>query len=902
MEFRIMENDRTGENLYTALDAVDLILKHITQLDRARDEKELAEILPGLLESIGYCTRADRVYIFEWELEESDFLNMTYEWCTDQVSATKSVMQHVPVTRFPNWLPKFQRGEAVIARDWQKDQTLFPEENQFLGGQNIGVLMALPIFSNDKFNGYIGLDDPKEGMTDMIIRLLASVSGHIGSVKEKLHMVKELQDKHRQLERNLLDLEYEKKLHDALSIDYTAVYYCDLLKDTIVPIKEFKYQNTTQLDRGRLERDLKEKINCYSSRVRYYYDHAVVKESSPDFVDKLSIQHLRKTLEKNERMIYRFRAKPNKSGQEYFEVQVVRLRHVEGFQTIMGFRYIDDVLEEQDRQRLVLEKALAEAHLNNEIISSISKIFWMIYRLDLQTDTYEEIAAGQEISRLTGKWGSIEKDFVKTRTDVVAPEHREKMETFFDIHTLAERLKDSETIATEYHAVNGSWYRARFIVKKRDAQGRVTNVLYLDREINEEKQQELEYEEKLTKTAEEALRANMAKTDFLRRMSHDIRTPINGIRGIISIANHYPEDLQKQQECRDKAMEASGFLLDLVNHVLDMNKLESGTIVLERTPFDLLELFQDSNSIMEVQSQMDSISFVVDNHDITHTRLLGSPIHIRQILQNIVGNAIKYNRPGGTVKVTCREISCEDGKAFYEMTCSDTGYGMSQEFQKRAFEPFAQEQNDARTRYMGTGLGLSIVKQLIELMGGTITLESERNVGTKFTFVLPFEIDPDYREQEKFQKDVSEISLEGFRVLLVEDNELNMEIARFTLEQAGIIVTSAWNGREATELFAKSDLYEFDLILMDVMMPVMGGLDATRAIRSMERKDATTIPIFAMTANAFQEDIQQSREAGMNEHLSKPLQKKEMIKAIKRYLRKREDYRTVEKGMTENEL
>lgn len=524
-------------------------------------------------------------------------------------------------------------------------------------------------------------------------------------------------------------------------------------------------------------------------------------------------------------MIYRFRAKPNKSGQEYFEVQAVRLRHVEGFQTIMGFRYIDDVLEEQDRQRLVLEKALAEAHLNNEIISSISKIFWMIYRLDLQTDTYEEIAAGQEISRLTGKWGSIEKDFVKTRTDVVAPEHREKMETFFDIHTLTERLKDTETIATEYHAVNGSWYRARFIVKKRDVQGRVTNVLYLDREINEEKQQELEYEEKLTKTAEDAQRANMAKTAFLRRMSHDIRTPINGIRGIISIANHYPEDLQKQQECRDKAMEASGFLLDLVNHVLDMNKLESGNIVLERTPFDLLELFQDSNSIMEVQSQVDSISFVVDNHDITHTRLLGSPIHIRQILQNIVGNAIKYNRPGGTVKVTCREISCEDGKAFYEMTCSDTGYGMSQEFQKRAFEPFAQEQNDARTRYMGTGLGLSIVKQLIELMGGTITLESERNVGTKFTFVLPFEIDPADREQEKFLKDVSEISLEGFRVLLVEDNELNMEIARFTLEQAG-----------------------------------------------------------------------------MNEHLSKPLQKKEMIKAIKRYLRKRVAHRTMEKGMAENEL
>lgn len=885
MDFRIIKNNRTDENFYTVLDALDLILKHITHLDRARDEKELDEILPELLESIGYCTKADRAYIFEWESGENQTLCMTYEWCADSIVSMQSMMQHVPVTRFSNWLPKLQHGEAIISKNWEKDQTLFREESLFLDGRNIEEFMALPIFSNDKLNGYLGLENPKEGMTDLVIRLLASVGGHIGSVKEKLHMVKELQDQHRQLERNLLDLEYEKKLHDALSIDYTAVYYCDLLKDTIVPIKDFKYQNTIRLDRKRLEADLKEKIHCYSSRVQYYYDHAVVRESSPDFVEKLSRDHLMKILANNERMLYRFQTKPNKSGQEYFEVQVVRLDHVDGFQTIMGFRYIDDVIEEQDRQRMVLEQALAEAHLNNEIISSISTIFWMIYRLDLRTDTYEEIAAGEETSRLTGKCGSIEKDFVKTRLDAVEVKHREKMEKFFDIHTLAERLKDTESVATEYHAVDGSWYRARFIVKKRDAQGWVTNVLYLDREINEEKQQELEYEKKLTKIAEDAQRANMAKTDFLRRMSHDIRTPINGIRGIISIANHYPNDLQKQQECRDKAMEASGFLLDLVNHVLDMNKLESGTIVLERNPFDLLELFRDSNSIMEVQCQMDSITFVVDNHDMIHTHLLGSPIHIRQILQNIVGNAIKYNRPGGTVKVTCREISCEDGKAFYEMTCSDNGYGMSREFQKRAFEPFAQEQNDARTRYMGTGLGLSIVKQLVELMGGRITLESEQNVGTTFTFILPFEIDPTFNEYEESEREETEISLEGFRVLLVEDNELNMEIAKFTLEQAGMIVTSAWNGQEATELFFQSEIHEFDLILMDVMMPMMGGLDATRTIRSMAREDAATIPIFAMTANAFREDILQTKEAGMNEHLSKPLQKKEMMKVIKRYLK-----------------
>ena len=384
--------------------------------------------------------------------------------------------------------------------------------------------------------------------------------------------------------------------------------------------------------------------------------------------------------------------------------------------------------------------------------------------------------------------------------------------------------------------------------------------------------------------AEDARRANIAKTDFLRRMSHDIRTPINGILGMIAIAEHFPNDCKKQGECREKVKEAAGFLLDLVNNILDMNKLESGAIVLEHESFDLMEVLQEINNIVEMNAGLKRVKVSVDYNQIRHRYLIGSPLHLKQILQNIEGNAVKYNREGGSIFCTVSETACENNIVTYKFVCSDTGRGMSTEFLSHAFEPFAQEDNSARTAYMGTGLGLPIAKQLVEMMGGTIQVESEQNIGTTFTVLLPFEIDTAYENGETFQKSVPEGDISGVKVLLVEDNELNMEIAKFLLEHAGIKVTTAFNGKEAVDIFASSEENQFDLILMDVMMPVMDGLTATRKIRAMNRKDAGKIPIFAMTANAFSDDIEESRKAGMNEHLSKPLDEKKMMSMIRRYV------------------
>ena len=419
---------------------------------------------------------------------------------------------------------------------------------------------------------------------------------------------------------------------------------------------------------------------------------------------------------------------------------------------------------------------------------------------------------------------------------------------------------------------------------------RMTEDRYLQELAHQEKLEEAnakleEQKMALERALEETQRASLSKTDFLRRMSHDIRTPINGIRGMIEIAEHFTDDLQKQKECRDKVWEASGYLLSLVNNVLDMNKLESGAVVLTEMPFDLPQLLNEVNTVAEMQATEHGLYYDVDmeKQQIAHPYLIGSAPHLKQVLMNLASNAVKYNKENGRVTVWCRELSCDGKTAEFRFACKDTGIGMSKEFQKRAFEPFTQEGRDnARTHYDGTGLGLSIVQALVRQMGGSITFESEEGVGTSFLVTLPFQIDPN--PQPKPKESVSEpIDLDGVRVLLAEDNDLNMEIATFFIEQHGAKVTTARNGREAVELFANAPQGTFDLILMDIMMPVMNGYEATETIRGMAREDAKTIPIIAMSANAFQDDIQKSRSVGMNDHLPKPLSTEKLLSAIARH-------------------
>ena len=395
-----------------------------------------------------------------------------------------------------------------------------------------------------------------------------------------------------------------------------------------------------------------------------------------------------------------------------------------------------------------------------------------------------------------------------------------------------------------------------------------------------EQEKDEKYKAELLIAAKKAEAANEAKTEFLQRMSHDIRTPINGICGVLNVADHYADDMKKQTECRAKVKEASHLLLELVNDVLDMSKLESDEVILEEIPFNLSGIFREVFVVIEQIAAEQNIRIAWEKKEIIHRNLIGSPGYVKRVMMNILSNAVKYNRENGHIYISCVEIPSEQpGMTTMEFVCRDTGIGMTEEFQKCVFEPFAQEHTGSRTKFAGTGLGMSISKKLVEKMGGTITFESEEGAGTTFVIRVPFKIDLDV-DKSKEQKDLSEKTIKGLHILLAEDNELNMEIAEFMFQNEGAEVTKAWNGLEAVEIFEKSRPGEFDVILMDIMMPVMNGYNATKRIRSMDREDAKEIPIIAMTANAFTEDRIRAKEAGMDEHISKPVDGNLLVKVI----------------------
>ncbi len=401
-------------------------------------------------------------------------------------------------------------------------------------------------------------------------------------------------------------------------------------------------------------------------------------------------------------------------------------------------------------------------------------------------------------------------------------------------------------------------------------------------EEKKEREKEEAHQKELIAAKENADRANAAKTEFLMRMSHDIRTPINGIMGMLDIEDKYADDTEKLSECRRKIRDASKILLDLIDEVLDMSKLETGEILLDSVSFDMLSIAKEVYYAVKKQADDKDITIIQDHCDMKGVHLIGSAVHLKRIMMNIVGNAVKYNKDHGKIYITCRILDDDGIHANLQFKCRDTGIGMSPEFLEHVFEPFAQENTSARTKYTGTGLGMSITKSIVDKMGGTIAAESIKGEGTTFDVRLSFEID--HSKATTSPKENTEYSIQGMNILLVEDNELNMEIAKFLLEERGANVMEAWNGKEAVERFQGSS--DIDCILMDVMMPIMDGYSATKAIRECNLPNAKTIPIIAMTANAFAEDKLSAMQAGMNAHLSKPLDTKKVIETIAKLVTK----------------
>ena len=392
-------------------------------------------------------------------------------------------------------------------------------------------------------------------------------------------------------------------------------------------------------------------------------------------------------------------------------------------------------------------------------------------------------------------------------------------------------------------------------------------------------------EQAIMELLEKVRRANSAKSEFLSRMSHDLRTPINGILGMLAIMEERQDEPKRQSDCRKKIRISTEHLLSLVNDVLQVSKLESGRPSVEES-FDIHDSLESCTAILAAQAEERGIRLEVEEVDVEHSRLIGNPMYLKQILVNIIDNALKYNRPHGAVSIRVKETGCQNGTADYRFEIEDTGIGMGEDFKKHIFEPFTQEHQGARTHYNGAGLGMSIVKKLVDQMKGTIKVDSQVGRGSVFQIILPIQIDEVQNTRSADEERSARSDIGGMRVLLVEDNEINCEIVEFMLEEAGASVVTANDGKEAVDVFSASRPGTFDCVLMDLMMPVMSGYEAARVIRGLPRPDAGSVPIIALSANAFDEDIAMTKDAGMDEHLAKPVDIRKMFRVMNRLRRR----------------
>lgn len=709
---------------------------------------------------------------------------------------------------------------------------------------------------------------------------------------------------HMKLEEAALIREQDQKLLRRVNVlgkPFSDCLYCDAKRDT--------YRTIRRSDNFFLAKE-----GNYSGAVEQITEEQVTEEDRSNVESMIRKETLNEILSQDNPVVevqYQYQGKDTVYGRiTVIYVDQDEEENLHHFLLAFENIHYDYDVADAKRQLMLFYEQLKQSILENgNYVDALLETATTVYSVNITEDRVEQNFIRKEqshqisLSELGLELPCSYNEYCRRRSEQIT---RETLESYRIIDTVSKLLKrfaaGEKQITVEYQEKNidGTirWVQKTILMSESivydrdsDSEKKVIYGMVLLKNTTDLHQREQQEMDRLKAAYEEAETANKAKTAFLSRMSHDIRTPINGVMGMLQIIGRNREDHEKVDDCLEKIRISAEHLLALINDVLDMSKLEAGKVELDHIPFNLTDVLKVAYALNDAQISLGGITFISHPYELQHTELIGSPLHLRQILLNLFNNAMKYNRPSGTIDTYTRELSFDGQKTVIEFKIVDTGIGMSEEFvKKELFKPFTQEKTDeARTEYKGTGLGMAIVKELVEKMGGTIQAESVLGKGSTFTVVIPFEIDqtPEQDILLEEPEQVTTDAVKGARILLVEDNELNMEIAEFMLKDSGAVVLKAWNGKEAIEIFEKSEPGEINMIMMDIMMPVMGGLEATRKIRTLDRPDAATIPIVAMTANAFSDDIRRSREAGMNEHLSKPLEMEKIIRTAARYCGKR---------------
>lgn len=836
------------DDIKSKLDYMDEILHKISSMSQAENEKQLDNMIPSILKSIGKYTAADRAYVFEWNSEKKESFKNTFEWCAAGIEPQIQNLQEVPVCLMQNWVETFIQKKNIIIYDLEEIAKETPQEYEILKPQNIHSLIAVPIYTNHKFIGFIGLDNPDLNQDRMSMNLLSDVGCHLGSVRENLRMMRELMIKNRIL--------------SGLSRDYRTAFVLNLDTDEY----EFVFNQETN------HAQKHEEFKAFSDYVDAYASAFALPEFRDVMRRELDSNEIKKHFETEDEYHFSFETSPNAAGLSCFQAHIVKEYEEDSHFAFLGFRSIDEIVQKERFYKDALQKVNQALQHQLDMITSALPGGVKISNDDPE---YSFKYVSEHFAQMLG-YDAPEELMEASGGTIAALAHPDDLE-----QGIAQALEqyskaDHYEITYRMKCKNGSWkYIEDRGHKIRKSDGVIEHWnLILDKNELVEKTIALESEKK----------ANQSKSDFLSRMSHDMRTPLNGIIGLMDICMKHPEDRTLVDSSRLKARVAADHLLSLINDTLELSKLESEEAKLAKEDFYLPELIHEVETIAQMRADEECITirFMDDPYSIPYPNLIGSSLHVKQIFLNLITNSIKYNRKNGSVDCYLKEEKESDERVLVDVTIKDTGIGMSEDFLKNIFQPFVQADQGARSQYKGTGLGMAIVKELLERMGGTIQIDSVENQGTTIHVVIPFEI----AEEPAVVQEMSELpkeNLSGRRILLVEDNELNREIAAFLLKDEGISVTEAEDGQQALECFLKMPEGYYDAVLMDIMMPVMDGYQATRAIRGSGKKDAEMIPIIAMTANAFAEDKRKTMEAGMDAHLSKPINVPELMDTIRKF-------------------
>jgi len=807
--------------------------------------------LEVLLEHLGKALNGERIYIFERNGSGGD--DNTYEWTADGVEPEKENLQNVPPQVCASWYRNFSIGRHIVIKNLEDIRETEPLQYENLKRQGIHSLVVVPLYDSEKIIGFYGVDNPPVKSLEYASNMLQTAAYFIVSSLKRRNLVRELQKRSYNV------------LH-ALSVDYLDIYQvnfdtgeCDVYRNS----ERMGMDWPVYLKEG------------YQAAMERYISEYVVPQDQERLRTVMKKDYVLTQLRTKKKFSVRYQVKDSSFGLKHLEFHFSATdKTKEENCAIFAQRDVNAVVEQEEKYKLEARQSL------ENILEGARTGIW---RIELEEGCPPRMYADRTMRILLGVSDEIEpEDCYRHWFARIEPDYVEMVQ-----EAVQEILKTgrAEVIYPWYHPTLGKIYVRCGGVPDKTFEKPGVSLNGYHQDITETMVTRKKQEQSILELLERVRQANAAKSEFLSHMSHDLRTPINGILGMLSILEKSQDDRKRQKECWKKIRVSTEHLLSLVTDVLQVSKLDSGRPADVEEPYDLCALLEECIMILSPLAEERGIRLELEMSDLRHNRVVGNPLHLKQIMMNVIDNALKYNRSHGSVFVRAEETAFGDGIVSCRFVVEDTGIGIGEDFKEHIFEPFTQEHQDARTNYNGVGLGMSIVKKLVDQMKGTVEIDSQVGKGSVIQITLPIRVDVAWNQQPVDEEQDEQGDVAGMRVLLVEDNEINCEIVEYILKEAGVEVATANNGKAAVDAFAGSAVETFDCILMDLMMPVMSGYEAARVIRGLDRTDAKTVPIIALSANAFEEDIALAKDAGMNEHLAKPVDNHKMLQTMSRLRR-----------------